>query len=376
MSSGAGLCQTRSAVRIYLDHNATTPLDPGVRRAMVEALEVSGNPSSIHQEGREARERVERARRQVAALIGAAAEEMVFTSGGTEANHLALRGGRRRRVLAAGIEHPSILGVEHETIPVDGAGRLDLEALARMLATGAPAVVAVALANHELGTIQDLAAVAEVARAHGALIHCDAVQAVGRISVAVGSLGADTVAMSAHKLYGPKGVGALWIRRGIDIAPVVAGGHQERERRPGTENLVGVVGFGAAAELAAGRIETDRAHLAAMGGLLGEGLAGLGATIHAAEATRVPGVVNVRLEGAPGELVVQALDLAGVAVSTGAACTSGTVAASPVLLAIGLPRERALEAVRMSAGRGTSAAEVHAVLEMLPDIISRIRRYA
>ncbi len=376
MSSGAGLCQTRLPVRIYLDHNATTPLDPAVERAVVEALAVAGNPSSIHQEGREARERVERARRQVAGLIGGAAEEIVFTSGGTEANHLALVGGGRRRVLAAAIEHPSVLGVEHELVPVDGAGRVDATALGRMLESGPPAVVAVALANHELGTIQEIAELAEVARARGALLHCDAVQAAGRMAMSAAALGADTVALSAHKLYGPKGAGALWIRRGVEVGPVVAGGHQERERRPGTENLLGVVGFGAAAAQAASRLEIDRAHLAEVGGALEEGLVRLGARIHGAEAPRVPGVVNAAFEGAPGELVVQALDLAGVAASTGAACTSGTVAASPVLLAIGQPRERALEGVRLSAGRGTTQGEVRAVLEMLPDIIARIRRYA
>lgn len=363
-------------MRIYLDHNATTPLDPAARQAMVDALEVTGNPSSIHQEGRAARELVERARRQVAGLIGVAAEEIVFTSGGTEANHLALVGGGRRRVLAAAVEHPSVLGVEHEAIPVDAAGRVDLGAIARLLEGGGPAVVAVALANHELGTVQDLAAVAELARAGGALLHCDAVQAAGRLPIAAGALGADTVALSAHKIHGPKGVGALWIRRGVEISPLVAGGHQERERRPGTENLVGVAGFGAAAELAARRLAVDRAHLVEVGGALETGLVRLGARIHAAEAARLPGVVNAAFAGAPGELVVQALDLAGVAVSTGAACTSGTVAASPVLLATGLPREQALEGVRFSAGRGTSLAQVHAVLEMLPDIIARIRRYA
>jgi cysteine desulfurase len=363
-------------VRIYLDHNATTPLDPAVRQAMVEAFDLPGNPSSIHAEGRAARDRIERARRQVAALLGAAADELVFTSGGTEANHLALVGGGRRRVLAAAVEHPSVLGVEHEVVPVDGEGRVDLAALERMLEGGPPAVVAVALVNHELGTVQDVPAVAKLAAAKGALVHLDAVQAAGRMPVDVRGLGADTVAVSAHKLYGPKGVGALWIRRGLDLAPLVAGGHQERERRPGTENVAGAIGFGAAAELAAARLEADRAHLAAVGGALEAGIVGLGARMHGAGAARVPGVVNAAFEGAPGELVVQALDLAGVAASTGAACTSGTVTASPVLLAIGLPRERALEAVRLSAGRGTTAAEVDAVLERLPGIIARIRRYA
>jgi cysteine desulfurase len=362
-------------MRIYLDHNATTPVSVEARAAVAEALELPGNPSSIHAEGRAARDLVERARRQVAALLSASTDEVVFTSGGTEANHLALVGARRR-VVAAAVEHPSVLGVAEETVPVDGSGRIDLAALDRVLAAGAPAVVAIALANHELGTVQDLAAVKEVAAARGAMIHCDAVQAAGRMRFEVGALGADTAAVSGHKIYGPKGVGALWIRRGVELAPIAAGGHQEKERRPGTENLAGIAGLGAAAELAAARLDADRAHLAEVGGALEQGLAGLGARIHGADAPRVPGVVNAGFEGAPGELVVQALDLAGVAVSTGAACTSGTVSASPVLLAIGLPRARALEAVRFSAGRATRPAEVQAVLEMLPDIIARIRTYA
>jgi cysteine desulfurase len=362
-------------MRIYLDHNATTPVSAEARAAVAEALEMPGNPSSIHAEGRAARDRVERARRQVADLLSAGAEEVVFTSGGTEANHLALLGAGRR-VIAAAVEHPSVLGVAHETIPVDGAGRVDLAALDSALAAGGPAVVAVALANHEIGTVQDVAAVARAAAAHGAEVHCDAVQAAGRMRLEVGALGADTVAISGHKIYGPKGVGALWIRRGIERTPIAPGGHQERERRPGTENLAGIAGLGAAAELAAARLEEDRAHLEDLGGALERGLVELGARLHGAEAPRVPGVVNAGFEGAPGELVVQALDLAGVAVSTGAACTSGTVSASPVLLALGLPRERALEAVRFSAGRGTTRAEVRAVLEMLPDIIARIRAFA
>jgi cysteine desulfurase len=362
-------------MRIYLDHNATTPVSAEARAAVAEALELPGNPSSIHAEGRAARDLIERARRQVAALLSAAADEIVFTSGGTEANHLALVGARRR-VVAAAVEHPSVLGVAGETAPVDGAGRIDLAALDRVLAAGPPAVIAIALANHELGTVQDLAAVTRVAAAHGATVHCDAVQAAGRVPLEVGALGADTAAISGHKIYGPKGVGALWIRRGVELAPIAAGGHQEKERRPGTENLAGIAGLGAAAELMRARQGSDRAHLAEMGGLLERGLVQLGARIHGAEAPRVPGVINAGFAGAPGELVVQALDLAGVAVSTGAACTSGTVSASPVLLAIGLPRERALEAVRFSAGRGTTLAEVRAVLDILPDIIARIRQYA
>jgi len=382
-----------TARRIYLDHNATTPLDPAVRAAMVEALDrAPGNPSSIHQEGREARERVERARRQVAALLAARPDDVVFTSGGTESDALGLFGlyraaraaGRPPRLLCAAVEHPAVhgaaqalaaLGAEIVSLPVDPAGRLDLDHLGRELAAGA-ALVAVALANHELGTLQDIPAIARAASAAGALLHCDAVQAAGRIDIDVARLGADAVAISAHKMYGPKGAGALWIRPGLDLAPLVGGGHQERERRPGTENVAGIVGLGAAAELAAGA-GAARERIGALGSALEQGILALpGGRLHGATAPRVPGTTNAGFEGAPGELVTQALDLAGVAVSTGAACTSGTVAASPVLLALGLPRASALEGVRFSLGRSTGPADIQALLELLPAIVSRVRTFA
>ena len=381
--------------RIYLDHNATTPLDARVRAAMVAALDLAGNPSSVHEEGRRARDVVERARRQVAALVGGDAEEVIFTSGGTEADLLGVVGlfraararGAPARVLAARIEHPAVLGAishlaeaqgaEPVWLQVDAAGRVDLEDLERALGAGGGAVVAIALANHELGTLQEVAAAAALCGRAGALLHVDAVQAAGRVAVDVRALGADALAVSAHKMYGPTGAGALWVRRGIEVAPLAGGGHQERERRPGTENVAGLVGLGAAAELAAAELGARRTHVTEVGAALEAGIAALpGATVHAAGAPRVPGTINARFAGAPGELVVQALDLRGVAASTGAACTSGTVTASPVLLALGLPRAQALEAVRFSCGRGTTIAEVQAVLEMLPDIVARIRAYS
>jgi cysteine desulfurase len=381
--------------RTYLDFNATTPVAPQVRAVMAEALDrAHGNPSSIHEEGRMAREWVERARRQTAALLAARPEDLIFTSGGTEADALGMFGlhaaavaaGRPSRVLVAAIEHPAVRGAadalaargaEVATLPVDGDGRLDLAALEAALIGGA-AVVAVALANHELGTLQDLQAIAALAASAGALVHCDAVQAVGRIAVDVAALGADAVALSAHKIYGPKGTGALWIRPGVDLAPLFPGGHQERERRPGTENVVGIAGLGAAAELAA---DADaiaaRARIAELAGELERGvLAVPGSRVHGAGGPRVPGTVNAGFDGAPGELVAQGLDLAGVAVSTGAACTSGTVTASPVLLALGLPRPRALEGVRFSLGRPTVRSDVEALLEVLPSIVSRVRTFA
>jgi cysteine desulfurase len=381
--------------RTYLDYNATTPIAPEVRSAMVDALDhAQGNPSSIHGEGREARERVERARRQVAALLAARPDDVIFTSGGTEADALgaiglyaaAVAAGRPPRVLLSPIEHPAVhgaaralaaRGAEIGELRVDASGRVDLEALERALAGGA-ALVAVALANHELGTAQDLPAIARLAAAAGALLHCDAVQAAGRIDLDAAALGADAVAISAHKIYGPKGAGALWIRPGVDLAPLWPGGHQERERRPGTENVVGIAGLGAAAELAATPAAVAaRARIAELAGELERGVLAIeGARVHGAGAPRVPGTINAGFAGAPGELVAQALDLAGVAVSTGAACTSGSVSASPVLLALGLPRERALEGVRFSLGRPTTRAEVQALLELLPGIVSRVRTFA
>jgi cysteine desulfurase len=379
--------------RTYLDYNATTPIAPEVRIAMVEALEsVHGNPSSIHHEGRAARERVERARQRVAALLAAGPEDVVFTSGGTEADALGMLGlykaaraaGRPPRVLVSAIEHPAVHGAAAElaargaelvSIDVDEAGRVRLDALERALSGGA-ALVAVALANHELGTIQDLPAIARMTAAAGALLHCDAVQAVGRIAVSVAALRCDALALSAHKIYGPKGTGALWIRPGLDLAPLWPGGHQERERRPGTENVPGIAGLGAAAELAAS-LSLSMTPVALLGDELERGILALpGARVHGVGAPRVPGTVNAAFAGAPGELVTQALDLAGVAVSTGAACTSGTVSASPVLLALGLSAERALEGVRFSLGRPTTRSDIQALLEVLPDIVSRVRTFA
>lgn len=380
-------------LRIYLDHNASTPLAAEVRQLMIAALEVHGNPSSIHAEGRSARDWLERGRGHVADLLGARPEEIIFTSGGTEADCLGLVGlarhgraaGRPARVLASAIEHPAVTGAvaalvadgfEATWLPVDSAGRVDLDALERACRSGA-AVAAVALANHEIGTIQDVRAAAALCHRHGALLHCDAVQAAGKLPIHAPDLGADTLAISAHKLYGPKGVGALWVRAGLDLAPLIAAGHQERERRPGTENLIGVAGMGEAARLARLHGATWAAHVRALGEALEAGLlAGIdGVRIHGHGAPRVGNTINAGFDGALGEAVVAALDLAGFAASTGAACTSGSVEPSPVLLGLGLPAERAVEAVRFSLGRDSTADDVRALLEVLPGIVARARRF-
>jgi cysteine desulfurase len=379
--------------RIYLDHNATTPLDPAARAAMLPFLEGSfGNPSSVHAAGRRARDAVEEARAAVAALCGALAEEVVFTSGGTESDNLALRAGleaavargRARHLIVAAVEHPAVrecaaaLGREGALVtelPVDARGRLDPDDLRRALRPDT-ALVSIQAANHEIGNVYPVAELGAVAREAGALFHCDAVQAAGRVRLDGGAARPDLVSISAHKLYGPTGVGALCVRRGLDLAPLVAGGGQERGRRPGTENVVGIVGFGAAAAVAARRLQADAARVAALRDRLEGALLRLpGARLHGDPdpARRVPGTVNVGFDGVEGALVAQSLDLAGVCVSTGAACSSGSLEPSPVLLALGRSRAEAATAVRFSLGRGTTAAEVDEVAALLPAILGRAR---
>lgn len=391
--------------RIYLDFNATAPLIPAARAAMAAALADVGNPSSIHLEGRAARSRVELARNRIAALLGCAREQVVLTSGGTEANVLGVLGlaaaverrGGPRVVVGSPIDHPSLRGavgalavrgweVRMLAVTPDGAPAVGPDALEALdaLLRGA-GLVAYAAVNHELGTLADTAAIGAAARAAGALIHVDAVQAAGKRDLA--AIPADALAISAHKIGGPAGAGALAL--GIDDGlPLVEGGHQERGRRPGTENVVGIAGFGAAAEALGGGAPAlgggegpadppDWREVAALGDRLERGLVALGGVrIHGAGAPRVGGTINAGFGGALGESIVVALDLAGVAASTGAACTSGSVQPSPVLLALGLSPHEARSAVRFSLGRSTTAAEIDAVLERLPPIVARARAHA
>jgi cysteine desulfurase len=377
-------------VRTYLDYNATTPVDPRVRDAMAAALDRFGNPSSLHAEGRLARDAVEAARRAVGELYGGAASGVIFTSGGTEADVLAVTAlaraaraaGRPARIVSSPLEHPAIQGALDALaadgfaiarVPVDGAGRIDPEEVRRALAGGA-ALATFALVNHEIGNVYDVARFAELAHAAGAFIHCDAVQAAGRLPIDVRALGVDALAISAHKIHGAKGTGAAWVRAGIEIAPFVSGGHQERGLRPGTENVAGIVGFGEAARIARAESVADALRIAALRDRLEAGLLAIaGARVHGDRAARVANTINVAFEGAAGELVVTSLDLEGVAASTGAACTSGSLAPSPVILALGQPRARALESVRLSLGRETTDADVDRVLAILPPIVARIR---
>ena len=376
---------------IYLDHNATAPLLPEVRAAMVAALDLWGNPSSIHGPGRKARDAVERARRSVAELIEAAPEEIVFTSGGTEGDNLAIRGlalaAKARRGLAAAhvissaVEHPAVHGALDELaregfavtrLPVDRDGALDPGDLAGALRDDT-VLVTIAAANHELGTVYPVGELAALARARGALFHTDAVQAAGKIPFGVGRGHLDAVTLSAHKLGGPKGVGAIYVRRGLDLHPLVAGGHQERERRAGTENLPGIAGFGEACRLARAEREQRAARVAELRDRLEARLLAIPGTRVHGRGRRVPGTVNVGFEGAEGGLVLVGLDLEGICVSTGAACTAGSLAPSPVLLALGLPPERAREAVRFSLGGDTTAEEIERAAEVTAAVVARVR---
>ncbi|GMV41458.1 MAG: cysteine desulfurase [Myxococcales bacterium] len=376
--------------RIYLDHNATTPVDPQVIDAIARCLrETSGNASSVHEDGRAARALVDEARAAVAALIGAQPADLVFTSCATEANNAALRGMvewlRRAHgdamVLTTPVEHPSVLGpvawlashgVEVRTAPVDSLGRLDPDAVTRLLTPGRPTVVSVMLANNETGNVYPVGDIAGAAHEAGAIVHVDAVQAAGKLPLDVATLGADLLTLSAHKLHGPKGVGALWVRRGLKPAPLLLGGHQERGRRGGTENVPGIVGFGVAARVAA-RAAAEPARIAALRDRLWRGLEAMGAHRNGDPERCLPNTLNVSVDGTEGEVVLASLDLAGVSVSSGSACTAGSLEPSHVLLAMGLSRERARAAVRFSLGRGTTAEEIDRVLSLLPDIVARTR---
>ena len=329
---------------LYLDANATEPLRPEAREAALAAMDLVGNPSSIHAEGRAARRVLEEARARVAARFGAAARDVVFTSGGTEANALAIASLRRgRRVLAGATEHPAVLRAAEGAgiLPVLHDGTLDLEALERALTGGEPALVCLMVANNETGVIHPLAEAAALCRRHGALLHLDAVQAAGRLPLSLAEGEADSMAVSGHKMGGPKGAGALLLRPGLDLAPLIAGGGQERGRRGGTEALPAIAGLGAAAEAA------DPAAAARLAGMRDAIEAALGLPVAGAGAARLPNTACLVLPGVPAETQVIALDLEGVRVSAGAACSSGKVARSPVLATMGLG-EAAGQAIRVS----------------------------
>ena len=375
--------------RIYLDHNATTPLDPRVLDAMLPILRDGfGNPSSLHWFGQQARAAVDTAREQVAALIGASPGEIVFTGSGTEADNTALRGAAaaarepRRKVVYSAIEHHAVMNtaraLAEEGVPVEAAraradGRVDLEDL-RARVDDRTAVVAVMLANNETGVVEPMAEVVGIARDRGTLVHCDAVQAAGKIPVDVRTLDVDTLALSAHKIYGPKGVGALYIKRGTRLKAFVRGGSQERNRRAGTENVAGIVGLGRAAELAREDMGAESSRLSGLRDRLEAQLLAIPGAQRNGEAPRVPNTANVSFSGVEAESLVMALDLAGVAVSTGAACAAGAVEPSHVLRAMGLPLERVQASLRFSLGRGTTAEHVDGAAKLVAEAVDKQRK--
>jgi cysteine desulfurase len=346
---------------IYLDYNATAPAKPGVADAMVAALELGGNPSSVHASGRAARRVAEAVRAQLAGWIGARSQDVIFTSGGTEANRLALTGTGRTRILASSVEHPSIAALcpPENLLPVDSSGRLDLGALRQALAEQGPETqVSLMLANNETGVVQPLAEAIAIAHEAGALVHCDGVQGLGKQAMHLREWGVDLLSVSAHKIGGPAGIGALALRPGLELAANRAAGGQEQGRRPGTENLVGIAGFGAALETLQDDLD-DQPRLAALRDRL-EAAVAEGAVIFGAEAERLANTSCLAMPDVTAETQVMAFDLAGFCVSAGSACSSGKVQGSPVLTAMGVPEALAASAIRVSIGRQTTQEQVGA----------------
>jgi cysteine desulfurase len=380
-------------MRAYFDHNATTPPDPLVIEAVARALaEDFGNASSVHHFGQRAKALLDEARSAVAELIGAEPAEVVFTSGGTEADNLALRGAAeaaesipngRRHIVTSSIEHEAVLntikaltrrGWTSTLLPVDASGIVTPGALASAM-TRETAIVSVMHANNEIGTIQPIADLSAIAHEHGAIFHTDAVQSVAKIPVDVRALGVDLLALSAHKFNGPKGTGALWIRRGMRLVSTMTGGKHERNRRGGTENVPGIAGMGVAARLARGKLASDGARMAALRDRLERAILEKvpGTLVNGAPSPRVPNTTNISFEGIEAESLLIALDLEGFAVSTGSACSSGTLEPSHVLRAMGLPTHRTQNSIRFSLGAGNTEKQVDALLEKLPVVVSKLR---
>jgi cysteine desulfurase len=378
-------------MRVYFDHNATTPVAPEVAELMTRVLtDEFGNASSIHRFGQRAKAILDDARSAVADLIKAAPSEVVFTSGGTEADNFAIRGvadalepGGRRHLIASSIEHEAVLntfkalarrGWTTTLLPVDASGIVAPAALEAAL-TDKTGLVSVMHANNEIGTVQPIAELAALAHARGALFHTDAVQSVAKIPVDARALGVDLLALSAHKFNGPKGAGALWIKRGTRISAILTGGKHERNRRAGTENVPAIAGLGAAAKLAGGKLAGEAQRLSTLRDRLErEILARVPhAAVNGAADPRVPNTTNISFDGVEAESLLIALDLEGIAVSTGSACSSGTLEPSHVLRAMGLPSHRTQNSIRLSLGAGNSDAEIDYLLEKLPRVVEKLR---
>ena len=378
-------------MRVYFDHNATTPVDASAADAMVRVLrEEYGNASSVHRFGQQAKSIMDEARSAVSNLIGAEPSELVFTSGGTESDNFALRGAAealeptgRKHLIATSIEHEAVLvtlkalarrGWRTTLLPVGETGIVSPDALEQAL-TDDTAIVSVMHANNELGTIQPVAELAAIARKKGALFHTDAVQSVGKIPVNGRDLGVDLLTLSAHKFNGPKGAGALWIKRGTRIAPILTGGKHERTRRAGTENVPAIAGLGVAATQARAKLATEPARVGVLRDRLEREILERipGTIVNGAREPRVPNTTNISFDRIEAESLLIALDLEGIAVSTGAACSSGTLEPSHVLRAMGLPTHRAQNSIRFSLGAGNTDAEIDYLMEKLPRAVEKLR---
>ena len=378
---------------VYMDYNATTPLRQEVKDRMVQALEIYANASSMHESGRRARAEIESARRSVAAIVGAKDPATVyFTSGGSESNNtvfmtmykLGRQNPARRKIITTAIEHPCVMnaaaylrdeGFPVVYLPVDGYGRVDMEAYRREL-TPDTLLVSVMAANNEIGTIEDVKTIAGMAKAVGAWVHTDATQAVGKIPVSVDDWGVDYLTMSCHKLYGPKGIGALYVRPKAPIEPLIRGGHQENGVRAGTYNNLGIIGFGLAAALALADLPDYMERVGALRTRLRDGLLEriphIKVNGHPTEV--LPNTLNVSFPGAEGEAILLSMDIEGIQASTGSACASGSLEPSHVLMATGVGPELAHGSIRVSLGKYTTGEEVDYILEKLPPIIARLRR--
>ncbi len=375
----------------YFDHNATTPVSREVLDAMLPAFaEVYGNASSIHHYGQAAKQKLDSARRQVAEFLRCHPNEIVFTSGGTEADNLAIfgvvrqAGAPRKHVITSAIEHPAVLnacaqlereGVAVTYVPVGSSGVVDPDNIRRAVQPET-VLISVMHANNELGTLQPLREISRIAREAGVVLHSDGVQAAGKTLVNVNELGVDLYSISGHKIYGPKGIGALYVHKGVKLAPILFGGHHERDRRPGTENVAGAVGLGAAAAWMRENSAVLNARLAGLRDRLERAV--LDAVPHArvncADSPRVPNTTNIRFAGVEGEPLLIALDLKGFAVSSGAACSSGAVEPSHVLTGIGLSREDARSCLRFSLGRSNDAAQVDALVEAVAASVAHLEK--
>ncbi|MFC1904805.1 cysteine desulfurase NifS [Chloroflexota bacterium] len=376
--------------RIYLDYAATTPTHPEVVKAMLPYFtEDFGNPASIYSYGQEAKGAMEEARAKVAGLIGARSEEIVFTSGGTEADNFALKGvafaiePKGNHIITSSIEHHAVMetakflgrrGFSVTSLPVDAYGLVDPDDVRKAI-TDKTILISIMHANNEIGTTEPIVEIGEIVKEAGIYFHTDAVQTVGHIPVDVNELGVDLLSISAHKLYGPKGVGALYIRKGTKLVPFMHGGEQERSRRASTQNVSGIVGFGQAAELAQQEISEEAERLTHLRDQFIKGLQERidHIRLNGHPAKRLPNNINVSIDFVEGESMCLNLDLEGICVSTGSACTSSTLEPSHVLLALGLPPEQAHGSLRFTLGKWTTGEEIERVLEVLPPIVAKLR---